>query len=39
MTTQLQIFLVSLDYSVAAIGSIVALVALFILAEFALPEK
>jgi len=33
------ILLVSLDYSLAAVGAVVALVALFILAEFALPNK
>lgn len=39
MDTLITIPLVSLDYSVTAIGTGVMLVALVVLAEFAVPEK
>ena len=39
MDTLVQIPLITLNYSLAAIGSGIMLVALVILAEFALPEK
>ena len=39
MTTQLHIYLASLDYSVAAIGAGIMVIAIFVLAEFILPEK